>query len=119
MKRPTPKTDVVFDYVAIKAETSDLTRERARRADFNDEDRSILSWASSASVRAAQETPRGRQAPQASQARSSNTGGAACRQPTIATRKRAVRFGAAPIIDRGTELRAQERTELLPAERLL
>src|SRR5580704_4322378 len=59
--------------------------------------------------------PRGRQAPKASQARSSNTGCAACRQLTIATRKRAIRFGAA----RGTELRAQERTELLPAERLL
>jgi hypothetical protein len=27
---------VVFDYVAIKAETNDPTRERVRRADFND-----------------------------------------------------------------------------------
>jgi hypothetical protein len=26
---------LVFDYVTIKAETSDLTRERARLADFN------------------------------------------------------------------------------------
>jgi hypothetical protein len=36
MKQPSPKCDLVFDYVMIKAERSDPTRERARLADFID-----------------------------------------------------------------------------------
>jgi hypothetical protein len=33
---PRQKRDLVFDYVTIKAERSDLTGERTRLADFND-----------------------------------------------------------------------------------
>jgi hypothetical protein len=33
---PRQKRDLVFDFVTIKAEWSDLTGERARLADFND-----------------------------------------------------------------------------------
>jgi hypothetical protein len=107
---------LVFDYVAIKAERSDLTR-TIRLADFNDGRPFVLS---SAGTAARQElTNRVRQAAPASQARCWNTRSVARRQRTIATRKSAVRFETPSVINRGTELRAQDRKKLFQTERLL
>jgi len=47
MKQPSPKRDLVFEYVTIKAEGA-ILRERVRLADFNDGRPSVLSSAGAA-----------------------------------------------------------------------
>jgi len=79
---------LVFDYVTIKAERSDLTRERGRLADFNDGGPfdPIKRWYRF-NLRGTRQSECRRQAPPASHARCWNTCGVARRQLTIAMRK--------------------------------
>src|SRR5205807_6681232 len=101
----------------IKAERSDPARERAGLADFSDGRPFVLS---SAGIAAPQElTQSWPPSAPASQALCWNTRSVARRQRTIATRRSAVRFETASVINRGTELRAQDRKKLLQTERLL
>ena len=117
---PCQQRDLVFDYVTIKAERSDLTRERARLADFIDGRPfdPIERW-HRFNVRGTRKSNRRRQALPASHARCWDSHSVARRQLTIATRKCVVHFDAASVINRGTELRAQDRKKLLHAERFL
>ena len=103
----------------IKAERSDLARERSRRADFNHGRRfDLIDRLYRFDLRGKRILIAAKRR-RASQTGGWNTRSVARRQLTIATRKRAFLFGAAPVIDRGTELRAQERKELLRPERFL